>query len=139
MDLVNGDLGVIATVAPSVGSDTVVHYYNPTNGDFIRAVTYSQSNGGSSEAMAFDGTTLWLLANSIDGYDPNGGIPVRVMTNPARGCEFEGTGMGWEQATNSLMVACTSGNWYRISIATGMVTASGNNGQGMFGLKATNC
>jgi hypothetical protein len=139
MDLVNGDLGVIAAVDFPVGSDTVVNYYNPTNGDFIRAVTYSQSSGGSSEAMAFDGTTLWLLANSIDGYDPNGGIPVGVLTNPATGCEFRGTGMGWEQATNLLMVACNNGNWFRVSIATGMVTASGNNGQRMFGLKATNC
>jgi hypothetical protein len=140
MDLVNNALGVITTAASPDGFSTEVSYINPTTGDFLRAVTYLQSSGGGgSDAMAFDGTTLWLLNANIDGYDPNGGNRTRVLINPATGCPFQGTGMGWEQATNSLIIGCRNGDWCRVSTQSGLVTATGNNGQSMFGLKATNC
>jgi hypothetical protein len=141
MDLVNGDLGVLTRNSIPAGGSMDVSYYNPSTGALQRTVTCSQSSGDFTEAIAFDGTTLWLLNANIDGYDPNGGNRTRVLINPAAvSCPpAGGTGMGWEQATNSLIIGCIGGQWFRVSIHSGLVTATGNSGQSMFGLKATNC
>jgi hypothetical protein len=104
MDFVNGDVGVLTRNSNTVGDSMEVSYYNSETGALQRTVTCSQSSGGFTEAMAFDGTTLWLLNADIDGFDPNGGNGTKFLTNPAAGpcAPTGGTGLGREQATNSL-------------------------------------
>ncbi|MEW5765548.1 MAG: hypothetical protein ACOYXN_04160 [Acidobacteriota bacterium] len=123
MDLVNGDIAIV--------SDPSIHFFT-TAGAYVRSIP---SQGGTVEGLAFDGTVLWQLADSIVGTDPATGAVVRTIPNPAAGCTFGGTGLA-SSAPGELTVACTGGQWYRISSADGTVLSSGNNGLAMFGLKA---
>jgi hypothetical protein len=129
-DIVDGDLAVAG------------YYDKSTGGTPKRDVVYNASPG-CTEGLTYDGTTLWILPESfIDGFDLNDDTTItNQIANPANGvvCPFDGTGLAFEAAANSLDVGCSDGRWCRVSIDTGLLTGSGDSGLEMFGLQATNC
>jgi hypothetical protein len=145
-DFVNGDLALGFSGATDCVSP-IVRYFDKFTGMLKTTIKLDiRKVDDCPEALAYDGKTLWMLGNTIDGYDlknsTGGTAPlVAQLTNPAAGgvCDFQGTGMAFEAATNSLVIACILGKWFRVSIETGQVMDSGNNGLHVHGLKATNC
>lgn len=125
MELVDGELGVARG-----GS---IDFFEPTTGTYIRSIP---SQGSSTEGLAYDGVQLWQLVDaSIYGVSPANGSVISIIPNAAAGCSFAGTGFT-VTAPNELVLACSNGNWYRVSSLDGSVLDSGNNAENMYALKA---
>ena len=127
MDLVGAELAVYQS--------NRIEYYNPADGTFLRSFDVG-SLVGNVEGIAFDGSVLWLLSNSIVGVDPSDGALIRSIPNAASACSINGTGLA-ASAPGELIVGCSDGDWSRVSSADGSVLESGNNGLNMFGLRST--
>jgi hypothetical protein len=124
MDLVGGELAVF--------SNGNIDFYNPATGALNRSFPAA---GGSVEGVAYDGTLLWLLDDSILGVNPADGSLVSTIPNAASGCSFGGSGLT-AAGPGELALGCTDGSWFLVSSADGSVISSGNNGLDMYGLKA---
>lgn len=127
MDLVNNDLAIYTS-----GSPNEIKFFKTSNGALLRTIP----GPGSTEGLAFDGRVLWTLDDpELLGLDPANGNTLRKLPNPAS-CSYGGTGLAYLK-TGHLVVGCTDGRWYKISLVNGAVVASGSNGLDMYGLKAT--
>jgi hypothetical protein len=120
--------GNIAVADANSGS---VVFYDALTG----AQQYSiPSQGSTVEALAYDGTNLFQLGNSIAAVDPLTGNVNYTLNNPAINDDFGGTAMAW--SAGMLTIGSANGNWYQIDSGNGNLLASGNNGADMFGLGA---
>lgn len=125
MELVNGQLALF-----DEGTNTI-QYRDPLTGAALGSI------GGleSTEALAYDGTYLWALVDSlIYGLDPTSGAVMASIVNAAGACAYSGTAMA-SIGAGRLTLGCADGSWYTVSSANGAVITSGNNGLQMFGLK----
>lgn len=128
MDLVNNDLAIYLS-----GSPSVIKFFKTSNGALLRTIP----GPGSTEGLAFDGRVLWTLDDpNLLGLDPANGNILRQLPNPVTNCSFGGTGLAYLK-TGHLVIGCTNGRWYKISLVNGAVVASGSNGLDIYGLKAT--
>ena len=124
-----------------VGTDLAIYqngniqYYNPADGTFLSSFDVS-GIAGNVEGIAYDGSVLWLLSDSLFGVDPANGALLSTIPNASSACGFSGTGMT-ASAPGELTLGCTNGDWFQVSSADGSVLDSGNNGLNMYGLKAT--
>lgn len=125
MDIVGAEL--------AIANNANIDFFNPADGTYLRSIP--SVAGGGVEGIAYDGTVLWLLDDSLVGVDPSNGAVVATIPNAAAGCSYSGTGVT-ASAPGELMLACDSGAWYRVSSSDGGVLGSGNNGLNMFGLAA---
>jgi len=109
-----------------------VDFYHPMTGAFVRTIPAAE--GGTIEGLCWDGNSLWQLGtNGLYETNVNTGAIINTFPNAAGVCSFGGTGIANASATE-LMLACTSGDWYRVRKSDGGVNASGNNGLDMYGL-----
>ena len=125
IEFVNGDIAVAAS-----GN---VDFYNAFTGAFNYSIP---SQGGSVEALAFDGVNLFQLGGDAnDGFiyatNPLTGAVNYTIPNPAVNDSFGGTALGY--AGGVLVVGSTNGNWYHINSGDGSLISSGNNGLDMYG------
>lgn len=124
MELVRGEL--------AVQNGSLIEFYNPFTGAFIRNIP---SQGFTIEGLAFDGTYLWQLDDSvIYATDPANGNVITTIPNAAQFNSFSGTGLT-ASGLNELTIGTVEGDWYKVSSLDGSVLASGNNGLDMFALK----
>ncbi|MDA8431954.1 MAG: IPTL-CTERM sorting domain-containing protein [Nitrospiraceae bacterium] len=123
MELVNGDLAIY--------QNSTVEFHNPTTGALLRTIPGQTS----IEGLAYDGTNLWQLDDSlIYAANPADGAVIRSIPNAAASCSYGGTGMT-SSGPNELTLACDDGTWYRVSTVDGSVISTGSNGLSMYGLK----
>lgn len=109
-----------------------VHFFTPY-GAYLRSIPGHYS----AEGLAYDGTLLWQLADvTLYGANPADGTVIKTIPNPGSGCQYGATGLT-ANAPGELTVACTSGDWYRLSTADGSLLDSGNNGLDMYGLASS--
>ena len=119
-----------------VGNDLVVasngnsYFFDAATGAYHRQFSNS---GDTVEGLTYDGKYLWEIGDTLIARDVNTGAQVASISNAAIGCDFGGTGMAGA-GSGALMLACTSGQWYKVSSADGSVLSSGNNGLNMYGL-----
>ncbi|MBN1887375.1 MAG: hypothetical protein JW850_05275 [Thermoflexales bacterium] len=107
-----------------------IEFHNPRTGDLVRTVP----GRSSIEGLAFDGTLLWQLDGTwIYGTDPADGSVAITITNAASGCPYGGTGITADES-GALTIACTNGDWFRVSSTDGSVLMTGTNGLNMYGL-----
>ncbi len=107
-----------------------IEFHDPRTGALNRTIP----GRATIEGLAFDGTLLWQLAGAwIYGTNPLDGNVVVTITNAASGCSFGGTGIT-APAPGVLTLACTNGNWFKVSSMNGSVLGTGNNGLNMYGL-----
>jgi len=124
LELVNGQLA-------TVYHDGQIDFLNPATGAYIRSIP--NDDGPTVEGLAYDGTYLWTLGDTITALDPLTGAEIRTIVNPALGSPDGGTGLA-NAGPGQLMVAAENGAWWRISSTNGAILASGNNGLNTFGL-----
>jgi hypothetical protein len=120
-----------------VGNDLVVaadgtsYFFNATTG----AYQHEFSNSGNIvEGLTYDGQYLWELGNgSLVARDAATGEVVRNLDNVAESCSSGGAGLAGA-GTGALMLACASGDWYKVDSMTGEILDAGNNQLDMYGL-----
>ena len=120
-----------------VGNDLVAaadgtsYFFNATTGAYLREF----SNSGSTvEGLTYDGQYLWEAgAGVLIARDVATGAEVRNIDNGFNGCGYGGAGIAGA-GTGALMVACASGDWYKVDSLTGEVIDAGNNQLDMYGL-----
>ena len=132
----SGSLGTLQGMA-IVGAELAIangdiQFYDPANGTLIRTIP---STTPSVEGLAYDGTLLWALGDTLDGLNPADGSVVESIPNPASSCSFSGTALAYDG--ENLAVGCDDGSWFLVNPSTGSVVQSGSNTLNMFGLAAT--
>jgi DNA-binding beta-propeller fold protein YncE len=122
----------LATAPYDNGNGSVINFWNPLNGAFIRSIP--NLGGSTVEGMAYDGSLLWLLEDSfLMGVNPADGSLVSAIANPALGKSYDGTALGTGPA-GQLVVGANDGSWWRVDSSSGAVLASGDNDLEMYGL-----
>ncbi|MHC4966216.1 MAG: YncE family protein, partial [Planctomycetota bacterium] len=125
-----GSTGELALVN-AVG--TTIDFYDPFTGTFLRSIPAAAF---TTEGITWDGARLWQLDNAaIHATDVLTGAIAFSIPNAAAGCPAGGTGIA-DSGPFALTLACADGSWRRVSKADGAVLSAGNNGLGMYGLKA---
>ena len=127
LEYVDGELAVYSAFSDQV------YFFVPATGAYLRSIP---GQGNTTEALAYDGVLLWLLADTIIGINPADGTVIRSIPNAGIGCAYGGTGLTAD-APGKLTIGCADGNWYRVSSADGSVLASGKNGLQMYGLSSS--
>jgi hypothetical protein len=125
LELVNGQLA-------TVYHEGQIDFLDPATGTYIRSIP--NDDGPTVEGLAYDGTYLWTLGDTLTALDPLTGTEIRTLHNPAlNNAPDGGTGLA-NAGPGQLMIAGENGAWWRISSVDGTVLATGNNGLNMFGL-----
>jgi hypothetical protein len=129
LEVVGNELAVASTAA----GDGVLNFYDKTTGAFTRSITNAALTG-TIEGLAYDGTLLWALGDTLLGFDPNTGALISEIPNAASGESFGGTGLT-SAGPGRLAIGSASGDWFVVSTADGSVISSGNTpGVQFFGL-----
>lgn len=115
----------------AIYSQNNINFFDMANGSFLR----SFNTASSIEGIAFDGTNIWALGNSLFAYNPTTGALMDTINNAAAGLSFGGTGIA-SLGQGQLALAGTNGTWYTVSTTDGSVINSGNNGLNMYGLSS---
>ena len=116
-------------------SSGIVEFRDPATGNVLRTITTSCTSGAVEGMTYEEGQGLWVLCGTtIELFDAFASGPaITTIPNPASGiCAFNGSGLT-SSAPGELTVACTNGNWYRISSVDGSIIQVDNNGLDMWG------
>jgi hypothetical protein len=108
-----------------------IDFYDPLSGALQRS--FSSPVGSSIEGLAYDGSALWAIADSLVSLNPITGSQNASIANAAANCSFNGTGIA-TAGSGQLALACTTGDWFVVSDVDGSIISSGNNGLNMYGL-----
>lgn len=125
--------GKLAVLEPVDGS---IDFYASGTGAFLGFINHQCFDGSDAEALAFDGTLLWVSCQTeLEALDPDTGTLVDAVPNAASGC-LGGRGLTVSATGDltELTLSCSNGDWFRVLAATGEVIDSGNNGLGMGGI-----
>lgn len=118
-----------------VRRDGPIDFHDPESGTLLRSFAPPPTCSGG-EALSFDGALLWLLCDGfLVGVDPQSGVELDALPNPATGCFVDGTGLA-NPAPHRLLIACTNGEWFLVSSLDGAVLDSGVVDFPIYGIKA---